>query len=69
MKKHLFWATLRLPLLSLAAGERVDIARLTYGDLIGWQTRQSGGLASTVSASGLRRDLSMVLRTGSTENR
>lgn len=77
MKKQLLWAALCLPLLSLAAGERVDIARFSQGDLNGWQTKifsgetrysleiTDGRLAlradSSAAASGLYRKVSVDL--------
>lgn len=78
MKKALCWAVLCcLPLLSWAAGERVDIARFSQGDLSGWQTKvftgetryalesTDGRLAlradSSAAASGLYRKVSVEL--------
>ncbi len=47
MKNMLYWAVACcLPLLSWAAGERVDIARFSQGDLSGWQTKVFAGETS-----------------------
>lgn len=78
MKKPLYWLMLCcLPLLAWAAGERIDIARFSQGELNGWQTkafagetryvleRSDGRLAlhaeSSSAASGLYRKVNVDL--------
>lgn len=61
MKRALYWVVLCLPLLSLAADGRVDIARFSQGDLSGWQPKVFSGetrysLVSTDRGLALRAD-------------
>jgi hypothetical protein len=77
MDKLLCWVMICLPALSWAAGERIDIARFSQGDLNGWQSKafvgetryslqnRDGRIAlradSSAAASGLYREVSVEL--------
>jgi len=77
MNKLLCWFMIGFPVLSWAAGERVDIARFSRGDLGGWQLKAFSGETryslqnkdgltvlradSSAAASGLYREVSIDL--------
>lgn len=61
MKKLIYLAAFSLPLLAWAAGERIDVARFSQGDLAGWQAKAFVGetryaLESTDGRRALRAD-------------
>lgn len=64
MRKPLYWIMLGcLPLLAWAAGERIDIARFSRGDMSGWQAKIFAGetryaLESTEGRTALHADSS-----------
>jgi hypothetical protein len=77
MEKLLCWAMICLPVVSWAAGEHIDIARFSRGDLDGWQSKAFAGETryylqnkdgrtalradSNATASGLYREVSIDL--------